>query len=808
LNVAISSSQPGFYVAGGTLRGDAPSYVVRDADRILHAALQRGEICYALTPRQMGKSSLMVRTAARLRDEGTLVAVLDLTALGQNLVPLQWYNGLLEKIGQQLQLESELEDFWESLERLGPLQRWMAAIREGVLTASRSQVVIFVDEIDAVRSLPFSTDEFFAGIRELYNRRANDAELSRLTFCLLGVATPSDLIRDIRTTPFNVGRRIELADFSRLEAAPLARGLGRDEHEGEQLLARILYWTGGHPYLTQRLCQAVAESSGSSSRHVDEICGELFLSHRARERDDNLLFVRERLLRSEVDVGGLLSHYAKIRSGKRVPDDETNRFTTVLRLSGITRVENGELKVRNPVYSQVFDQDWVAANLPGAEVRRQRAAYLRGVRIASLATMVLMLLAAGYGLWTLFNTDISLRTRPPAPALPVFWASSAQISTPEPTLGSILIKTSADSVSVMINNVEYGRTGRDGTLRVPLLQVGSYSIQLRKPGFQSVSEMVRIAPRHETIMMSKLQPQSQLLVETWLGIEAAPPGATVKLDGKLLGVVGADGSLMAKISPGLHSVELDSLGYLPKTVTQQFGIGNTVIAGALAPDIEARDWESLRNSDDPSAIESFVTRYPQGRFAGAARARTEELRWDGVKDSTDEVALNNFLESFPHSEHNSEARASLVRLQKEDLDWHAAQDAHTSAALESFLELYSQGRYSRQARTRLDFLLQREAILRVLSEFQDSYNRKDLRRVLSVWPDCPSSVQRTLRDEFKNDASGVLNLSMPGDPRIEGDIATATVTRTRQTQSATASGNTQFSFRRKNQHWLIQKGAF
>ena len=65
--------------------------------------------------------------------------------------------------------------------------------------------MIFVDEIDAVRSLPFSTDEFFAAIRECYNRRTEDAELSRLTFCLLGVATPSDLIRDTRTTPFNVG---------------------------------------------------------------------------------------------------------------------------------------------------------------------------------------------------------------------------------------------------------------------------------------------------------------------------------------------------------------------------------------------------------------------------------------------------------------------------------------------------------------------------------------------------------------------------------------------------------------------------
>ena len=109
--------------------------------------------------------------------------------------------------------------------KLGPLQRWMQAVRRVVLPSYPGPVVIFVDEIDAVRSLPFSTDEFFAAIRECYNRRAQDAELKRLTFCLLGVASPSDLIRDTRTTPFNIGQRIELRDFTEAEASLLAQGL-------------------------------------------------------------------------------------------------------------------------------------------------------------------------------------------------------------------------------------------------------------------------------------------------------------------------------------------------------------------------------------------------------------------------------------------------------------------------------------------------------------------------------------------------------------------------------------------------------
>jgi len=78
--LAVSKAES-FYVVGGTLQRDAPSYIARDADEQLFRLLKKGEVCYVLTARQMGKSSLMVQTAARLREEGATVAVLDLTTL-------------------------------------------------------------------------------------------------------------------------------------------------------------------------------------------------------------------------------------------------------------------------------------------------------------------------------------------------------------------------------------------------------------------------------------------------------------------------------------------------------------------------------------------------------------------------------------------------------------------------------------------------------------------------------------------------------------------------------------------------------
>ncbi len=385
--------QSNFFVTGGALLADAGSYVARAADTDLLAALRAGEFCYVLTTRQMGKTSLTVRTAAQLREDGRAVVVLDLTAFGQNLDVEQWYFSMLSNVATKLELEDEMEAYWEANLRRAPLHRFMGAIREVYLEKKRKPLTIFVDEIDVVRSLrQFKADEFFAGIRECYNRRSEDPQLQRLAFCLLGVATPSDLISDQRMTPFNIGRGIELADFTREEAAVLAAGLSPYRETALALLDRVLMWTGGHPYLTQRLCAEVAKAGVQAPREVDGICTSVFLTADASSRDENLQFVRERLLRSEIDPVPLLDSYARVCRGERFAYDDHNPVHNELRLSGIVRVLNGTIQPRNRVYSWVFDLKWVRANLPEDEEKRQQAAFWRGVRrVAGAAVAVLVI---------------------------------------------------------------------------------------------------------------------------------------------------------------------------------------------------------------------------------------------------------------------------------------------------------------------------------------------------------------------------------------------------------------------------------
>src|SRR5262249_7081808 len=151
-------------------------------------------------------------------------------------------------------------------------------------------------------------------------------------------------------------------------------------------------------YLTQRLCRAVAESNaggnlqspGSSLSQVDHLCEALFLSQTAHEQDDNLIFVRERLLRSEVDLAALLELYPQVRAGQRVKADDTNQLVGILRLAGIVRLVDGWLQVRNRIYERVFDRQWVVTHMPDAELRRQRCAFRRGLLRASGVAAVIV----------------------------------------------------------------------------------------------------------------------------------------------------------------------------------------------------------------------------------------------------------------------------------------------------------------------------------------------------------------------------------------------------------------------------------
>jgi hypothetical protein len=379
-----------FYVDGGTLRADAPSYIRRQADRELYEHILKGDFCCVLTPRQMGKSSLMIRTAHRLKKEGIRTAIIDLTQIGtekEKTSADKWYYGIAYRMVRELDIKIKLSDWGQEREKLPALQRLTEFFEDVLLPGTHEPIVIFVDEIDTTIGLPF-TDDFFAAVRACYNARAAKTAYRRLNFVLLGVATPSDLIKDSLRTPFNIGHGIQLGDFTFEEAKPLSLGLCADPAQGEKMLARILYWTGGHPYLTQKLCRIAAEEK--LGKHGDEVIDNLveknFLAPGANRREPNLKFVGDRLLQDRKNSRKRLILYRRIYREKPVLDDPLSPTHTSLKLSGLVLPGTKQmLSIRNRIYERTFTGEWIKEVIPVDWNRMMAAAAVAVLLIGFIA---------------------------------------------------------------------------------------------------------------------------------------------------------------------------------------------------------------------------------------------------------------------------------------------------------------------------------------------------------------------------------------------------------------------------------------
>lgn len=389
------------YTVGGTVQAGEGLYIERNADAELLELCRNGEFAYILNARQMGKSSIVAHTAERLLEEDIRPVVIDLTLIGTELNADQWYLGLLTIIADQLDLATNPTVWWRDRAHLGVIQRLAAFIQDVLLEEVAEPIVIFVDEIDTTLRLDF-TDDFYAAIRALYNARAQQPELRRIGVVLIGVATPGDLIKDPQRTPFNIGRQVTLTDFTLPNVQPFAKGLNLPMEQADIVLRRVMYWTSGHPYLTQLLCHSISERHDESwnAAAVDRLIHETLLGER-RKQDNNLQFVHDMLTRRAPDPIAVLTTYRAIRQGRTVRDEERSLVKSHLKLSGVVRRKGDLLLIRNNIYDEAFNERWIHENLPNDWTRR-------ALRVTRFALAVVAVIAVALGVFLFISNSISI----------------------------------------------------------------------------------------------------------------------------------------------------------------------------------------------------------------------------------------------------------------------------------------------------------------------------------------------------------------------------------------------------------------
>lgn len=355
------------YTVGGALRQDAPTYIPRQADEDLFLALMAREYCHIFNARQMGKSSLRVQTTQRLKARGTACGIIEVTAIVEHgMTSEAWYLGVIRRLSRSLGIKLKVIPWWREREGLSPIQRFSEFIEDVLLTEIQQPIVIFIDEIDSLFQFDFS-DDFFSLIRYFYQERAENPDYRRLTFTLIGVATPSELISAHNRTPFNIGTAIQLRGFTKEEAQPLSIGLAHLSDYAEGLIQSILRWTGGQPFLTQKLCQLVVSEADIApkaypSPYIDKLVERKIIQDwLQQDTPEHLKTIQDRLLQSS-RAQRLLEIYRDILKSRIILLDGSPEQNE-LQLTGLVIKEEAYLKVANQIYAEIFRPWWVERRL-------------------------------------------------------------------------------------------------------------------------------------------------------------------------------------------------------------------------------------------------------------------------------------------------------------------------------------------------------------------------------------------------------------------------------------------------------------
>lgn len=328
-------------------------YVNRNADvqlkRIIEEMQRPG---YVLVARQMGKTNLLFNAKRTLENEYRLFAYVDLSNLYQS--ERDCYRNIINNI-----IEPNLSIF-ESIEKdielirekeLPPHNEYHRSLIR-ILNFFKGDLVIILDEIDALKSIDYS-DNIFAQIRSNYFSRTSYPVLERLTYALSGVIEPTELIKDRNKSPFNIGDKIYLDDFTKEEHDNFIK---KSKLQISNAIAdEIFNWANGNPRLTFDICAEVEnfviQNGEIDNKILNSIVSKKYLSSFDIAPIDH---IRE-LAKSNKDIRKAIVNIHKNKSSE-ISDDIKKK----LYLYGIINSKFDEPTViKNKIIELSLTEEWI-----------------------------------------------------------------------------------------------------------------------------------------------------------------------------------------------------------------------------------------------------------------------------------------------------------------------------------------------------------------------------------------------------------------------------------------------------------------
>ncbi|HEY9641886.1 MAG TPA: AAA-like domain-containing protein, partial [Coleofasciculaceae cyanobacterium] len=325
----------------GTMDLESQFYLSRSADAIALDTIKRQGVTITIKgPRQMGKSSLLIRTMAAAAEAGKRVAFLDFQLFDKTALTDgdRFFRQFCAWLTDELELGDRVEEFWSL--PLGNSQRCSRYLQRYLLKELGSPLVLAMDEVESVFDTEFRSD-FFSMLRSWHNNRAMTPIWKQLDLVLVTSTEPYQLIENLNQSPFNVGQVIELSDFPAEQVAELNQRHGRPLNPSqEQQLMTLL---GGHPYLVRRALYLLASGQLTVAALFDQATADRgpFGDH-----------LRYHLFRMN-DKPDLIQGLLQVIRSQTCPDE---RVFFRLRGAGLVRRDRQTVLPRCQLYAAYFQE--------------------------------------------------------------------------------------------------------------------------------------------------------------------------------------------------------------------------------------------------------------------------------------------------------------------------------------------------------------------------------------------------------------------------------------------------------------------
>lgn len=358
---------PDFYQIGGCIQPDSETYVERKADDLLFNALTNGNFAYVLAPRQVGKSSLKVKAIKKLEQNNIICISIDLSAISYNNIPTkEWYYTIIYIIGRKFINSEEIKKWWKKHIKEEPNQMLYSFFETITSEFTDKKTVILLDEIDTLIDNTNQTpkfDSFYDTIEKCYKNRNKSNQLHNLNFAIIGTAIETELIQNTQNTLFKNGVAINPEPLKIENSKKLTKGIEHLIADKNKILKEVFAWTGGHPYLTQKLLQSISLTADEITDlesivklHVDL----QFFNTKQQDANHNINNIENRIQTNKQNKKQTIELWEKVLENQQITFDQTNTAHKQLQISGLIKIEtDNTIKPYNKIYTKTFNKKWI-----------------------------------------------------------------------------------------------------------------------------------------------------------------------------------------------------------------------------------------------------------------------------------------------------------------------------------------------------------------------------------------------------------------------------------------------------------------